>query len=414
MKNITILLLILAASKFAIAELSEDALGKSKGYPSCNSWLGTKDECKVGTFSNPFANKDHFIISKVTSSPNPKTLKKVEFEKQNEINKKLNIERYLSKQRATSLMIINNNEIIVEKYQYDRTAEMQLKSFSMAKSITSILIGIAFDKGYINSLDDKAELYIPEIIGTAYGETTIRNFLRMSSGIEINDGNENYGTRIGDLDKFYGTLSFKPNGKYAIATNAKLFNKRRYKQGEKFYYSSADTEFLARIVVRATKKSMTQLTQEWLWNPIGAEDSAYWLVSKSDNVEFGSGGFYATLRDYAKFAMMLANDGLVDGEQIVSKKYLMEATDSDSQPNGFKRGQAQWNFGYGYQFWILPTKDRTFSLQGIYGQNIFIQPSSKTIMIQTSVYEKEAADPSWSMQTDLFKEAIKLFGGNPF
>jgi CubicO group peptidase (beta-lactamase class C family) len=137
-------------------------------------------------------------------------------------------------------------------------------------------------------------------------------------------------------------------------------------------------------------------------------------VSKSDNVEFGSGGFYATLRDYAKFAMMLANDGLVDGEQIVSKKYLMEATDSDLQPNGFKRGQAQWNFGYGYQFWILPTKDRTFSLQGIYGQNIFIQPSSKTIMIQTSVYEKEAADPSWSMQTDLFKEAVKFFGDNPF
>jgi CubicO group peptidase (beta-lactamase class C family) len=216
------------------------------------------------------------------------------------------------------------------------------------------------------------------------------------------------------MDKFFSTLFFKPNGKYAISTNAKLFNKRRYKQGEKFYYSSADTEFLARIVVSATKKSMTQLTQEWLWNPIGAEDNAYWLVSKSDNVEHGAGGFYATLRDYAKFAMMLANDGVVDSEQIISKKYLLDATDSDLQPNGFKKGQAQWIFGYGYQFWIHPMKDRTFSMQGIYGQNIFIQPSSKTIMIQTSVYEKEAADPSWEMQTDLFKEAIKLLGGNPY
>jgi CubicO group peptidase (beta-lactamase class C family) len=112
--------------------------------------------------------------------------------------------------------------------------------------------------------------------------------------------------------------------------------------------------------------------------------------------------------------MMLANDGLVDGEQIVSKKYLMEATDSDLQPSGFKKGQAQWKFGYGYQFWILPMKERTFAMQGIYGQNIFIQPSSKTIMIQTSVYERASEDPSWDMQTDLFKEAIKLLGGNPF
>ena len=411
MKNIIILLLFLATSKFAIAELSEDALGKNKGYPSCQFHQPVPEECKVGTLSNPYSKNNIFDISIVKPAQDTKKIKYINEEKANEVKGKLNIDRYLSKQRATGLMIIKNNEVVVEKYQYERKSDVPFASYSMAKSITSILIGIAFEKGYINSLDDKAEMYLPEILGTAYGETTIRNFLRMSSGVEFN---EIYGNTVGDLNKFFGTLDFKPSGKYAISTNAKLFNKRRYKQGERFYYSSADTEFLARIVVSATKKSMTQLTHEWIWNPIGAEDSAYWLVFKSDNVESGSGGFYATLRDYAKFAMMLANDGLVDGEQIVSKKYLMEATDSDLQPSGFKKGQAQWKFGYGYQFWILPMKERTFAMQGIYGQNIFIQPSSKTIMIQTSVYERASEDPSWDMQTDLFKEAIKLLGGNPF
>ena len=408
-------MLFLATSKFAIAELSEDALGKNKRYPSCSNHQPVPEECKVGTLSYPYSKNNIFDISIVKPSQDTKKIKYINEEKANEVKGKLNIDRYLSKQRATGLMIIKNNEVVVEKYQYERKSDMTFASYSMAKSITSILIGIAFDKGYINSLDDKAEIYLPEILGTAYGEATIRNLLRMSSGVEFNEayGNTKGNTKR-DLSKFFFTLEFQPNGKNAISTNAKLFNKRRYKQGEKFYYSSADTEFLARIVVSATKKSMTQLTQEWLWNPIGAEDNAYWLVFKSDNVEHGAGGFYATLRDYAKFAMMLANDGVVDGEQIISKKYLMEATDSDSQPNGFKKGQAQWNFGYGYQFWIHPMKDRTFSMQGIYGQNIFIQPSSKTIMIQTSVYEKESADPSWSMQTDLFKEAIKLFGGNPY
>ena len=413
MKNIIILMLFLATSKFAIAELSEDALGKNKGYPSCKmAGIDIINECKVGTFSNPFSLEDFYNISKVNPSTNPKKIKYASIETQKDISKKLEIERYLSKQRATGLMIVNNGEIYIEKYQYARTAEMQFKSFSMSKSIISLLIGIALEKSFIGSLDDKCEKYIPEIAGTVYGETTIRNFLRMSSGANFNEQYTNFQTN--DLIKFFNALNFKPNAQYAIINNAKLFIERDFKQGSRFIYSSAATEFLSRIVTRATNKSITELTNLWLWEPIGAEDNAYWMESKSDNVAHGAGGFYATLRDYAKLAMMLANDGLIDGQQIISKQYLLEATDSELQPNGFKKKQAQYNQGYGYHFWLLPMRERTFAMEGIFGQNIFIQPSSKTIFIQTSVYERAAEDSSWGMQTDLFKEAIKVFGGNPY
>ena len=176
MKNIIILLLFLATSKFAIAELSENALGKNKGYPSCQFGVPAPEECKVGTFSNAYSKNKTFDISIVQPSQEVKKLKHYSEEKVTEAKTKLNIDRYLNKQRATGLMIIKNNEVVVEKYQYGRSSDMPFSSFSMAKSITSILIGIALDKGYIKSLDDKAEIYIPEITGTAYGETTVRNF----------------------------------------------------------------------------------------------------------------------------------------------------------------------------------------------------------------------------------------------
>jgi CubicO group peptidase (beta-lactamase class C family) len=111
----------------------------------------------------------------------------------------------------------------------------------------------------------------------------------------------------------------------------------------------------------------------------------------------------------------MANDGFMNGHQIVPKQYLLDATDSDLQPGGFKKGQASYNyFGYGYQTWIMGFKERTFSLQGIYGQNIFIQPSSKVVLVQTSVYEKPSADPNWVLQLDLFKAAVQALGGNPY
>ena len=221
---------------------------------------------------------------------------------------------------------------------------------------------------------------------------------------------EDYSFGKSDLKTFYENMYFKN-----LKSNAIEFNKRTFDQGKKFQYSTSDTVVLSRVLVSATKKTITELTQDWLWDPIGAENKAFWILLKSDNLEDSGGGFFATLKDYGKIGILLANDGFMNGVQIVPKQYLLDATDSNLQPSGFKRNQAAYNyFGYGYQVWLLPMKERSFALQGIYGQNIFVQPSSKVVMVQTSVYEKPSGDPSWDMQIDLFKAAIKEFGGNPY
>lgn len=393
-------------SNAAFAEIDEIKLGKNMGYPECLELIYS-EQCKVGSFTKP---EVFPYLSKVQPSknivkleryPNPPIIKIG-----GAIGSGTDIEKYLAKQRATGLMILKDGKVVVEKYQYDRTEDSRFRSFSMAKTITSLLVGIAIDKGFIDSIDDKAEKYVPEIQGTVYGEATVRNLLRMSSGANFN---EDYKSGESDLAKFYDNLVFK-----SLQHNAIYFNKRVFPQGKKFKYSTADTEVLVRILAKATKRNLTDLTQDWLWDPIGAENAAYWILLRSDNLENGGGGFFATIKDYAKIGNLLANDGFLNNIQIVPRQYLLDATDSDLQPSGFKKNQAAYNFfGYGYQIWILPFKERTFVLQGIYGQNIFVQPSSKVVMVQTSVYEKPAEDPNWNSQLELFKAAVRIFGGNP-
>ena len=386
------------------AEIDEAILGKSFGYPTCNTFPYA-DRCKVGSFSNP----SRFQHSVVKPSKRIVPIEKSDKAPLSKLggSSGIDIDKYLSIQRATGLMIIHDGKIIVEKYQYSRNSESPFRSFSMSKTIISLLVGIAIEKGHIESIDDRVEKYLPEIQGTVYGDSTIKNLLRMSVGTNFK---EDYSFGKSDLITFYENMYSKN-----LKSNAITFNKRTFEQGKKFQYSSSDTVVLSRVLASATKKTITELTQDWLWNPIGAENKAYWILLKSDNLEDGGGGFFATLKDYGKIGILLANDGFMNGVQIVPKQYLLDATDSNLQPSGFKKNEAAYNYyGYGYQVWLLPQEERSFALQGIYGQNIFVQPSSKVVMVQTSVYEKPSGDPGWYMQFELFKAAIKEFGGNPY
>ena len=137
---------------------------------------------------------------------------------------------------------------------------------------------------------------------------------------------------------------------------------------------------------RATGASVARLTQDWLWQPMGAQDPAYWLVSSTDGAEAVAGGFNASLRDYGRFGMLLANDGVRDGQAIIPREFLLDATDPQRQPPAFRPRVATPFMGYGYQTWLLPYATRTFALQGIHGQTVYVQPASQIVMVQTAVH----------------------------
>jgi len=133
-----------------------------------------------------------------------------------------------------------------------------------------------------------------------------------------------------------------------------------------------------------TGTTLSEYLTARLWQPIGTEADATWIKG-ADGTENGFGNFNATLRDYGRLGMMLANDGVVGGKQIVPKDYLLDATDWHRQPPAFQPRKATPYFGYGYQFWPFPGEKRRFALLGVYGQSIFVDPELKLVMVVTAV-----------------------------
>jgi CubicO group peptidase (beta-lactamase class C family) len=271
-------------------------------------------------------------------------------------------------------MVIKDGVVQLERYQYGRTPEHRLLSNSMAKSITSIAVGFALQEGRIRSLDDNAAVYAPELAGSAYGETPIRALLRMSSGVPFSERYDG----ADDLSK-YITRQFRDGTIGALRS----FSTRDTPAGQRFHYASVETIVLGIVVRDATGQSLSDYVAERLWRPMGAEADATWIIDPG-GVEYAWGNFNATLRDWGRLAMLLADDGARDGKQIIPRDYLLEATDAHRHPPAFAPRTATQYFGYGYQFWLFPGQSRRFALLGAFGQSIFVDPQLRLAMIVTA------------------------------
>ena len=369
------LLALLAPAISAQAAPDEELLGKSAGYP-----IGTRatwfydERVRVGSFSRLDEILPHNTLQKSAAPmPLPKAADAPDIGYRFE-GRDYSLDDFLRHQRVTGFLLIRNGEVIAERYQYDRRPRNRFVSHSMAKSIVSIAVGMALAEGKIASLDDKIAKYVPELAGRAFGESTIRNMLRMASGVqfrEVYDGND-------DLARF--TRIRVTEGSMAAL---KAFNVRDNDQGVRFHYASSQTVVLTVLLRAVTGTSLSEYLTPRLWQPMGAEADAAW-VRTADGTESGGGGFNATLRDYGRLGVLLANDGALGGRQIIPKDYLLEATDWHRQPEAFRPQRATQFFGYGYQFWTFPGEKRRFALLGVYGQSIFVDPELKLVMVITA------------------------------
>ncbi len=396
----------------ASAEPDEELLGKSQNYPVGNASTWYANPNRVGAWS-AMHTVPGIQTRGVNRATQPRALPKaaqpvaINYRYRN-LNYKL--AEYLERQRATGLLILKNGEIVAEHYRYGRNEDARFLSFSMAKSVTALLIGAALERGHIASLDDPTEKYVKALAGSAYGATTVRQLLRMSSGLTFTE-------RYDGTDDI-ARLSRASAGVRGAGTPADVLRSivdRHSPAGQKFGYASSETDVLGRILTSATGKNMGELTREWLWQPLGSEHDAYWRIG-GDGQEQAYGAFNASLRDWARLGLMLATDGKVGEQQIVAREYLLDATDPARQPDAFKPRKATPYFGYGYQFWIMPMKERTFAMQGIHGQTLYVQPSSGVVMVLTSVWEhasgRQDALP-YEERDALWRGVLRSLGGNP-
>jgi CubicO group peptidase (beta-lactamase class C family) len=230
MNRLTLLASALLACN-AVAAPDEEALGKSEGYPVCAPSTPGETRCLVGMVSH----YDELLEArKVAKGAQARPLKRAPaepaihytYQKQSS-----GLADYLSHHRATALLILKGDTILVERYQYDRTPEQRMTSYSMAKTIVAMLVGVASADGAIQSLDDRADKYVGELKGTPYGETSIRHLLTMSSGIRFS---ETYGG-ADDLATLVRLSVLKQSD--GGAATVMPFHTRERPPGERFHYS---------------------------------------------------------------------------------------------------------------------------------------------------------------------------------
>ncbi|MEJ1117885.1 serine hydrolase [Phyllobacterium sp. CCNWLW109] len=296
---------------------------------------------------------------------------------------------FVALDNITAMLVIKDGKIAFETYQRGNTEKTRWMSMSVAKSISSTLAGIAIKDGLIKGLDAQVVDYVPELKGSAYDGVSVRDVLMMSSGVKWNETYTDPNSDRRALLK--AQISQKPRS--AVELMAKL--PRAAEPGTLNTYSTGETQILGEIVRGAVKKPLADYLSEKIWAPFGMETDATWWLDSPDGVEIGGSGISATLRDYGRFGLFFMNNGVIDGKSILPEGWVKEAT----TPKTLKGGK---KLDYGYMWWTAWTepsiKDGAFSAIGIQGQNIYIDPAEKVIIVtfgaQPKPVGKEPIDPN--------------------
>ena len=390
------------------AEPDEALLGKAQGYPVGNATTWGNNPYRVGSWS-ALDRVPGVHVARVAPAPHARPLPAMAAPPAVHYRHRehsYSVDDYLEHQRATGLLILKDGQVVVERYRYGREPGARFLSFSMAKSVTSLLVGIAQAKGFIASLDDPAEKYAPALAGTPYGATHLRHLLTMTSGLQFSeryDGND-------DVTRLAVAFMQSPRGAMEVL---QTITQRNAPPGERFAYASGETEVLGYVLRGATGQSLAALTQAWLWQPMGAEHEAFWRTG-GDGQEGAFAFFNASLRDWGRLGVLLADNGRVGEHQVVPRDYLMDATDEYRQSHALRPGRSIPYYGYGYQFWLLPFKERTFLMRGVHGQHLFVQPASGLVMVVTSAWEHPGGggDDNARTETDaLWRGVLASLGG---
>lgn len=285
------------------------------------------------------------------------------------------LDEYMQQNRVTGLLVLKDGAIVLERYALGATADTRSMSMSMAKSMTSTLIGLALHEGRIRSLDDTVTRYVPSLRASAYDGVTIRQVLMMGSGVRWN---ETYTDSTSDRRHLLeAQIAQRPGA--AMALMAAL--PRAVPAGTRFNYSTGETLVASEVVRGATGTSASQYLSETLWRPLGMEHSGTWWLDAPDGHEIGGSGIMATLRDYARFGEFIRRDGMIGTRRLLPEGWVADA--STAKTYGATVEQ------YGYMWWPVDAPVGTilhgsFAAQGIFGQYLHINQRERLVIAQSS------------------------------
>jgi CubicO group peptidase (beta-lactamase class C family) len=269
----------------------------------------------------------------------------------------------LEKSKTTAFLIIREDLIIFEKYFQGFDRATPSLSFSMAKSVLSMLIGCALTDGYFRSIDQPVTDFVPELAKKGFAAVTLRHLLQMTSGIDYAENDFPLGIHA----RFYYTDRLEEEI---------LKLKLQEPPGTRFLYKSGDAFLLTLALHRALGgKSITDYMQERLWNPLGMEYDGAWSIDHApDGLEKTGCCLAATARDFAKFGRLYLNQGQWNGLRIIPEAWVTESTRIDT------RAGSSWEYQY---LWWLVSQDRPdFMAIGHLGQFLYVSPTARVIIVR--------------------------------
>jgi CubicO group peptidase (beta-lactamase class C family) len=292
--------------------------------------------------------------------------------------------RFMIAQRVRGVLVVQDGKIRLERYVSPHGRATRWNSFSVAKSITSTLVGAAMKDGSIRSLDDAVTRYITALRGSAYDEVTVRQLLNMTSGVKWN---EDYTDVDSDVARMYAQPP-DPGFDMTVSYVRKL--PREAPPGTKWVYKTSETNLVGVLVAEATGKQLADYLSEKIWRPYGMERDAEWMI---DDVGHEQGGccLAMTLRDYGRFGQFILDGARVGGKSIVPDNWISEATRTQVSTGG--------GSGYGYQWWTRD--DGSFEARGIYGQTLHIDPRRRLVIVINSATEHPTDRESGQARQDV-------------
>jgi len=292
---------------------------------------------------------------------------------------------------TNALLIIKDGRIVHEYYANNMRDDTRHMGWSMTKSIVSLLIGIAHENGLIKSLDDRIDLYLPELSAGAYAGVSIRHILQMRSGV---DYEERY--------DFENPGIAAKNHEQALVQNIVRFADaartigRAHPPGEVFAYKTIDTAVLGWLLERVSGTNVSAYLSQHIWERLGMEHAGYFIMDGPPGTgrEFTGAGFNASLRDYGRLGLLMLGKGEANGQRIVSERWINEST----APTTTEEGAPGTVGGYGYQWWTVTGSD-AYAAIGLQGQHIYIDPATRMVVVKLSYFppaERNAGEETFS------------------
>ncbi|RLA14414.1 MAG: 6-aminohexanoate hydrolase [Gammaproteobacteria bacterium] len=317
---------------------------------------------------------------------------------------KTTVSEFIDNTYTDGFMVLHGNRVITENYYNAMLANTPHLSQSVAKSIVGSLVGVLCDQGI---LDIEAPLieYVPELANCGYKDANLGHALTMTSGVQFV---EDYNAPHSDMTRIDIACGWRPppEGDEPPTIRDVILSLPKIRgHGEIFNYRSVETDVVAWVIERATAKSLSELVSELIWQKIGAEHDAFFTVDKAATV-VASGGFNATLRDYARFGLMMQNDGLVGDTRVVSKHWVERCASGNNSLYGKPYTDTCPDGAYSNFWWVDNIAKGDFMARGVFGQMIYINREAELTIVKLSTWP-DYMKPDFTRNSLLAFDAIR-------